>query len=275
MEIPRRTATRISAITEPGRLIHNDALNDLQRFILHAMLALESKRQTLRHPSGKRTERGQSRFTESQGLTGVTDTLERLARQVNGEVGDELRRAAERVRVQVATQETVQRRMLDGYSSLAALGHTASLLGRSMNMGIAGLRERVTSLRGSARHEERAEQCRIHGHKRRRAGKGRCWSRCRGSSAGHLGRIRANAKRRRGLDVPVELHRIREGLQQVLEQEDAELEVQTQDGVLRTEMRPEMFASIINLMVRNSLEWRVAGRPLRMIVVLRENGDSV
>ncbi|MEZ4294648.1 MAG: ATP-binding protein [Polyangiaceae bacterium] len=37
-------------------LIHNEPMLDLQRFVLHAMLALEARRQTLRHPGAWRPE---------------------------------------------------------------------------------------------------------------------------------------------------------------------------------------------------------------------------
>ncbi len=85
----------------------------------------------------------------------------------------------------------------------------------------------------------------------------------------------AASKRRRGLDISVELGRIREGLRPLLEQEDAELEIDVPDGVLlRTEMRPETLASIVNVLVRNSLEWRGDGRKLRMIAAIRDAGDS-
>ena len=43
--------------------------------------------------------------------------------------------------------------------------------------------------------------------------------------------------------------------------------------MLRTEMRPETFASVIKVLVRNSLEWRIAGRMLRMIAVVRESDE--
>lgn len=255
-------------------LIHNEALADLQRFILHAMLALEAKRQTLRHPTVRGSEARQQKSAESQGLTGITDTLERLALQVNGDVGDELRRAAERVRSHVAMQETAQRRMLDGYSNLAALGHTASLLGRSVNMGIAGLRERLTSLRatlGAKKATSSPESIVTSVAELDEMLQTVSLQVALASWAGP-----SSMKRRRGLDVPFELCRVRDGLRPVLEQEDAELDVQIPDGVLlRTEMRPETFASVINVLVRNSLEWRVADRRLRMLAVLRESGDAV
>lgn len=254
-------------------LIHNQALEDLQTFVLHAMQVLEAERQAVRHPAGKRPERGHSTPGSAGDLTGVTDTLERLAGQVDGSVGDELRRAAERVRSQIALQEASQRRMLDGYSSLAALGHTASLLGQSVNKGIAGLRQRVTSLRANLGKKVSPDPAAL------------------ATSVAELEQMldtvslqltlvasagAAAGRRRRGLDIPAELRRARDGLRPLLEQEDAEFEVEATEGVLlRTEMRPETFASVVNVLVRNALEWRTPDRPLRMTAAVKESGDSL
>jgi hypothetical protein len=253
-------------------LIHNEALDDLQRFILHAMQVLEAERQSQRHPNGKKPERKQAKDAGLQQQTGITDTLDRLAGQVEGDLGDELKRATERVRSQFAAQELTHRRMLDGYSNLAALGHTASLLGRGVNVGVADMRERVTALRAILGRKAVVDQASL------------------AVSVAELETMlelvasqltmvaspgSSAARRRRGLDVPAELVKIRDALLPVLQQEDAEIEVEVPEGVLlRTEMRPETFASIINVLVRNSLEWRVAGRPLRMIAMLRESKDS-
>jgi hypothetical protein len=254
-------------------LIHNEALRDLQRFVLHAMQVLEAQRQATRHPGGKRPERKQAKDAGAQEQTGVTDVLDRLARQVDGDLGDQLRRTTDRVRSQFASQELSHRRMIDGYSNLAALGHTASLLGRSVNMGVAGLRERVAALRTTIGRKSTLDQASL------------ATSVAELETTLELVSLQLTlvsspgstaARRRRGLDVGVELRRVRDGLLPVLQQEDAELEIQLPEGVLmRTEMRPETFASLLNVLVRNSLEWRVGGRTLRMIAALRENGDFI
>jgi hypothetical protein len=254
-------------------LIHNDAFADLQTFILHAMLALEAERQTVRHPARRGPARQGAKPAGKQELAGVTDTLERLARRVDGDVGNELLRAAERVRAQMAQQEMTQRRMLDGYSSLAALGHTAALLGRSVNKGIATVRERMTDIRANLARKAGADTTAI------------------ASSVAEMEALlqqvsvqvtlvaaagAGGARRRRGLDVAAELGRTRDTLAPLLATEDAAFEVQTAEGILhRTEMRPEIFSAIVNALVRNSLEWRSEGKTLRMVAILREAGDDL
>jgi len=254
-------------------LIHNEALADLQRFVLHAMQVLEAERQARRHPGGKRPERRQLKPGRAQEQTGITDTLARVARQVDGELGDELRRTVDRVRAQIVTREATHRRMLDGYSSLAALGHTASLLGRSVNMGIAGLRERVTSLRTTLGRKAGTDPASL---ATTVAELDAMLELVSGQLALVASTGSSTTRRRRGLDVPAELCRVRDGLRPLLEQEDAELEIQAPRGVLlRTEMRPETLASLLNVLLRNSLEWRFAGRTLRMIASARESGDHL
>ncbi|WP_438044987.1 sensor histidine kinase [Sorangium sp. So ce128] len=254
-------------------LIHNDAFADLQRFVLHALQALEAERQAVRHPGGKRPERRPSNASGSQDLTGLSDTLERLARQASGDLGAELKRTADRVRSQIALREATHRRMLDGYSDLAALGHTASMLGRSVNVGIAGLRERVTSLRTALGRRAAADPASL-------AMSVAELDTMLDLVSGQLSLVASAgsgaARRRRGLDVPVELCRVRDALGPMLDQEDAQLDVHAPEGVLlRTEMRPEIFASLVNVLVRNSLEWRSTGRTLRMSATVRESGDCL
>jgi light-regulated signal transduction histidine kinase (bacteriophytochrome) len=45
--------------------------------------------------------------------------------------------------------------------------------------------------------------------------------------------------------------------------------------LLRTEMRPETFSSLINVLVRNSLEWRLEDRSLEMKVSVQEQEDNM
>jgi hypothetical protein len=254
-------------------LIHNEAFVDLQRFVLHAMQVLEAERQTQRHPDGKRSGRKQSMRRVVDEPDGVTEALVRLAKQADGALGDELQRAAQRVRAQLETREQAYRRALDGYCDLAAIGHTSSLLGRSLTAELASVRELVSGIRSSLIRRGRANPTEIasrvaelelmlesvsrQAHVVATAGSG-------------------SARRRRSIDVPAELFRVRDGLRTVLEQEQATLEVDAPAGmVLRTEMRPETFTSIISTLVRNSLEWRRDDRPLEMVLVVREADEDL
>jgi signal transduction histidine kinase len=163
--------------------------------------------------------------------------------------------------------------MLDGYASLAALGHAASLLGRSVHSGISGLRERVSSLRTALGKKVPADSGALTTSVAELEGMLDLVAAQLSSvaSAGSGG-----ARRRRGLDIAVELRRVRDDLQSILAMEDAELDVQAQDDVpLRTEMRPEMLTSLVSVLVRNSLEWRLTDRPLRMIAAARVSGESL
>lgn len=253
-------------------LIHNAAFDDLQRLVLHVMLVIEAERQSKRHPGGNKPERRTGKSAAGE-LDGLTETLERLARKADGPLSDELLRATERVRIQIESRELVHRRTLDGYSDLAAIGHTASLLGRSVNASLADMRARVSLLRSSIDRRRGADPVEL-------VTRVDELEATLDSVTGQLALVSAagsgTARRRRGIEIPAELFRLRVSLRPVLVQEEASLEIEApEEGVLRTEMRPETFASVMNVLVRNALEWRVPDRALKMNVVLREADDAL
>lgn len=255
-------------------LIHNSALEDLQRFILSCMQGLEAERQSFRHPGGKKKDRRLVRASVDPELTSLPDLLERIAKRAGAEIGSELHRAAGRARNQLAAQEATKRRMLEGYADLAGLGQIAGALGRSVEVVLGDARRRSAELRASLA-EERASAA----GRELRAG------------LTELDQILENAvtrlsivtnttgapgKRRRALDVPTELDHLRDLVLPLLDRAGAVLDVQCQKGaVLRTEMRPESFASVVNALVQNSLEWASAARPLRMAVSARQVDQGV
>ena len=56
------------------------------------------------------------------------------------------------------------------------------------------------------------------------------------------------------------------------------MEIDTRKGidvVLRTEMRPELFASVFGAMLTNSVQWKHARRPLRITVSLRSSENHI
>ena len=54
------------------------------------------------------------------------------------------------------------------------------------------------------------------------------------------------------------------------------MDIQSKAGsVLRTEMRPEAFAAVINALVRNSLEWRRRAQALRLSITVRARDEEL
>ena len=253
-------------------LLHNDAFSGLQRLIQFGMQLLEAERQSLRHPQGKRTDRRLSRTGTSVGLSSLPDTLERLAAKAGGGVGAELLRTAKRARTEIGEQELARRRLLEGYSDLAATGHAASLIGRTVEIGLEDLRRKLASLRSSLGRGRVNELARV----LTSVGE---FEQAFDSVASTLVRLAAPgdaARRRRGMDVAVELEHVRELVRPVLEEVGGHFEIRAPKGaVLRTEMRPEAFAAIVSALVRNSIEWAASKRELRVVATVRVAGDEI
>jgi signal transduction histidine kinase len=255
-------------------LIHNEAFTDLQRLTLHLLNMLEAERQARRHPEDALPGHGKPgpRKNTSEGDS-IPESLERLARQTDGPIGNELRRTAERVRSRFEAQEQVHRRTLDGYSDLAALGHSASLFGRNINIGLSEMKQQMATLRTALERKRGVDPSALAGSVAELQDR---MERLLGQLAlvGSTGG--GPTRRRRGLDVPVELERIRQNLLAMLENEDADLEVHAPEGMLlRTEMRPEVFTSLISVLIRNSTEWRQEGVRLQMIATIQEAEEDL
>jgi hypothetical protein len=253
-------------------LIHNDALDALQRFILFGMQLLEAERQSLRHPQGKRVEPRPTTAGTEADPNGVPDALDRLAAKTGGDFGAEVLRIAKRARAQVTEQELARRRLLEGYSDLAATGHAAALIGRTVEIGLEDLREKLAALRtllGRGRVAELGTTLTSIGDLEHTFD----------SVASTLVRLAGPtdpSRRRRGMDVAIELERMRDLVRPVLEEVGGALEITAPKGsVLRTEMRPEAFAAIICALVRNSVDWAASKRDLRVDVLVRVHMDAL
>lgn len=253
-------------------LIHNESFEDLQKFILFAIQMLETERQARRHPAGRRDRRG----TEPAASAGASlaETLESLARRAKKPLSEELRRTAALARAQHGAQEATQRRMLDGYSDLAALGHTAGVVGRSVAASLGNLRSACGALRkllGGPNGTGLAAVFRpVLEHLEPDLA----------MASDQLAMLTQApglpSRRRRGLDVPAELDRTRFLLGPLLERASATLDIAV-DGksVPRIEMRPEAFMALINVLVANAIEWASPRRPLRMQAAVTARSDSV
>jgi signal transduction histidine kinase len=253
-------------------LIHNDAFESLHRLILFGMQLLEAERQSLRHPQGKRPDRRLARTGTDAGLSGIPDRLERLSAKAGGEIGVELLRTAKLARSQIGEQEMARRRLLEGYSDLAATGHAASLIGRTVEIGLEDLRRKLASLRSSLGRGTMHELSRL-------VASIGDFEQAFDSVASTLVRLAAPAdasRRRRGMDVAVELEHVRELVRPVLEQAGGRFDIRAPKGtVLRTEMRPEAFAAIVSALVRNSIEWAAVRRQLAITAKVRVHEDDL
>jgi signal transduction histidine kinase len=252
-------------------LIHGQALEDLQRFILFVMQLIEAERQTLRHPQSRRhapTETGNRARKEA---TGLPDYLDGIARKASGAIADDVRKAAERARAAANLEAQARRRMLEGYTELAATGQTAWLVSHSVAACLDHVQSACTTLRASFGRKNIDEILQAATALKQLEATVRLASEQLHSVTSAQAGV---AKRRRGLDVAAELERFAEISRPLLLRHDAAFEIDAPRGaVLRTEMRPELFSSVVSTLLMNALDWRHPGRPLQITATVRLHGD--
>jgi signal transduction histidine kinase len=191
----------------------------------------------------------------------VAEELERLAGMAGAELGKEIRRLGERIERERAAGE----RMLEVCEGLAATGQMASLLLPSLPQELAGLRGHVQNARRAA-----AE---LNGH----GGAIEQLADSVESLAGRLEPFRYRGEesdRRRAIDIVSELGVFRRALEPVTKTRGVGLEVRIpEDEVIRTEMRPEHFQSLLHILAANSFDWIDRAGECRIRIALSASED--
>jgi len=250
-------------------LIHGPAFDDLQRFVIFVMQLLEAERQTLRHPQSRRHSSATSNSRGRTEAASLPDYLDGMARKAGGPIADDLRRAAERARSAANAEAQMRRRMLEGYTELAGTGQIATIVGHSVSACLDHVQSACRTLRASLRRTN------VNQLLQPMAALKQLEMTVQLASA-HLHSVTSvqttSPKRRRGLDVVTELARFRELIEPLLSKHDATFEVDAPGrAVLRTEMRPELFSSIMSSFVMNALQWQ-GSRPMSIVATVRVQG---
>jgi signal transduction histidine kinase len=246
IEIGRDTNPALMDQTNREGLIHNPALEDLRRLVYFVLQAIEAERQSIRHPT-RRVSRTLRAMQTGAGAVGAE--LEQLASRIEGKVGQELRKLQDRLEEQVAREAAYLRQTVEGYAGLAAIGHIA-----------AGLLPVIA-----------AELERMHGElgRLREILAGRRIPEAREAMAAlehSLGWLREHyrmmltaaggGERRRAIDIVAAAHGFREMIAPVLDSRGVRMEIVCPDSsVLRTDMRPEHFLCLLQILASNSLDW--------------------
>ncbi|MBI4864501.1 MAG: HAMP domain-containing histidine kinase [Candidatus Riflebacteria bacterium] len=213
----------------------------------------------MRHPAsaGRVSRQGGG---SAAGATWMTE-LERLAKNGSSEMKAELQRLLEKVKRSQDAEDLARRRLLDGYSDLAALGQAAIGTQATIDPLISAASGQCEELRsllnGSGTREIRdsidtmQELLRVASRR-----------------LSMLALMETGiSRRRRNIDVPEELERVRDVLTPILESAGVEMLLDVRaHGVLRVEMRPETFARLLHILAMNSIEW-LKGMPERWIRV--------
>ena len=244
-------------------LIHNQAFEDLRKLVYFVLQAIEAERQSIRHPARRAT--GGVVPTPPEDVS-VSDELERLAKRAGGDVGSELRQLRQRVDEQATRERDRTRQLMEGYSGLAAIGQMSAgmlpLLPLETQRMKAELEKLRSILTGRKIPEAREAMDVI------------------AESLGHINEQQqlilaasGSTERRRAIDVIAEIAAFQDIVRPLLEGQGFVIEVSTPASeLMRTEMRPENFFCLLQILMSNSLEWarRVESPKIRLAVSTTE-----
>jgi signal transduction histidine kinase len=243
VEISRDRNPELRDQTNREGLLHNEALEDLRRFIHLVLEILEDDRQAIRHP-GSGQGRAKLPASSISGRNGNGRTSGSIA---NGRL---------------------PARYAEGWSELAAAGQAAALVSRALlpvsgeiQAAFAGIRQSMNGCgSGPTRLLGRLEQ-----HIRQLG------QRLEAIVAMHP-QIRSS---RRTIDVAVELGRVRGLLLPLLEATGVTMKVSIRGAkLLRVEMRAESFQHLLCILVRNALDSLHGRRRPAIRVTTRPRGDE-
>jgi signal transduction histidine kinase len=248
-------------------LIHNPAFEDLRRLAHFVLQAVEAERQSIRHPARRET----GGVVLKPEAISVPDEIDRLAAKAGGDIGRELRELRQRLDEQTTLEKARQGQFMEGYSGLAAIGQMAAgilpLLPletqrmqaeleklRSILAGrkIPEAREAMESLAGSLTHINEQKQLVL-------------------AASG-------STERRRAIDVKAEIAAFQDVVRPLLDGQGFEMEVLCPaNELMRTEMRPESFFCLLQILVSNSLDWarRVESPKIRIVVSAVEDNCEI
>lgn len=265
VEVSRDRNPELTDRTNREGLLNNQAFEDLRRLLYFVLQILEAHRQSIRHPVKGSTRH---EVVHSNGSATIPVILERLARRVPSAISAEMKRLSRRFRDELGREQSVQRRLVEGYCELAAAGQVASVLSPSLRALIPDIRKHVAGLR------EGLNGSGTRGAARRLLGIEHSLTALdHGISALVLLGGDVNG-RRRAIDVVAELRRVRALLAPLLEAHSLRMEVRApRTGVLRVEMHPENLQRVACILVSNSIDWLKGRRGGRVDVRVRARGD--
>jgi signal transduction histidine kinase len=245
-------------------LIHNRALDDLRRLVGFVLQSIEAERQSIRHPLKRGIVSGDDRTVE---VDSITATLENLARRTAGEVGKELRAVKLRLQEQALRDAAERKRIVEGYSGMAAIGQMTAGMLPVIPHELKRIREELERMRGILAHR------RIPEVRESMAGLGASLENI-DQTLRVITAATGNAERRRAIDLVTETASYRQLIDPLLAALGIGMELAAQDGeLLRTEMRPENYHCLLQILTTNATDWLRRTESPRIRLILRGVGD--
>ncbi len=247
-------------------LLQNRALEDLRRLLYFVLQILEAERQKIRHPAG-RVELPQSPSRNGGGSPYVE--LERVIQKAKGALRTELERVCRDLKETRADEALRQQKLISQYTDLAALAQLSSSVRTAVQEPLARVRAAAESLQGSLngsgtqalRSEFRSLRTSVDALDARMK---------------MLALVEGNERnnRRRTINVESELNRFAAMVRPLMEEKGVTFDTRIPDGgMLRAEMRPELFLRLLFILTTNSLDWIDSARRRQIFVAAAEADD--
>jgi hypothetical protein len=125
-------------------LIHNQALDDLRRLVNFVLQSIEAERQSVRHPVQRVSTSGEHRVSEAESISAK---LEKVASKAHGEVGQEVRTIRQQLQDQSLRDAADRKRLIEGYSGVAAIGQMAAGMLPVITHEISRMREEMERMK--------------------------------------------------------------------------------------------------------------------------------
>jgi signal transduction histidine kinase len=246
IDISRDRNPQLLDQTNREGLMHNPAMEDLRRLLYFVLQLLEAQRQSVRHPLVRPAQVARTAHTEAESIGAG---LEQLAATAPAKLAREIRQITAKIQETLARQAGAGRKQVEGYFGLAAVGQMASGLARFLPGKVARLQEEVKNLKrtlnGSTEPAARQALDQLAG----------AMSEV-NESLRMLAVSSGSTDRRRAIDIAAELESFRELTEPLLKEHGIKLDIDCPAGaVLRTEMRPENFHCLLQILTANAMDW--------------------
>lgn len=269
VELSQKENPELRDQTNREGLIHNQAYEDLRRFMHFVLQLLEAERQAIRHPEGREHRSKRRSEAAVSSADPELERLQELAKQVGGKAGAELRGISNRLAEQRQRRDGEHRRLVETYADLAARGQAIRGLGPEAEKA-------MKELRGLAAHMSGL----MGGMFRNTPLVGQLQDSVRQLEA-RMGLIASlsegHGRRRRSIEVPVELRHSERLFRPLFGAHRVKfhLDLSHAQGLLRTEMTPESLRLILHLLLENAFDWLATVKAPSINLALSGDEESV
>jgi len=193
--------------------------------------------------------------------------LEKLAGRASADIGLELRNIKARLQEQALRDAADRKRMVEGYSGIAAIGQMTAGMLPVIPHELKRIREELERMKAVLAHRRIPEvRESIAGLDTALASIDETLRVITAASGG--------TERRRAIDLVAETTSYRHLVGPLLAANGVEMELAAQEGdVLRTEMRPENYYCLLQILTSNAIDWLRGTESPRIRLTLRGVGD--